>query len=448
MNGVIWNKVKKDFVPISSVPVFAIMQQERFRQSRAMETHNFRLQNLTLTSFEQPAFLEFYDNNMKVTGLCGELWNLLSDKLNFTLQPVRSNESGMGIVQNNDVAKGLLRVILHNETIAIPKIEMYTVLSFISDFTMPLWMNSQRLYIRNEVVHNSTWMAKVFSWKIWCCILIMHLLLSLCSFWTQNVLERIKNSSRASSINDHIFYNFGMICNQCHVPRILIGRSKIVDISVGFFCSIIYIAFGALLFVYMFQKINIPPFKNLETLLSETTYSVVNLKDSLTDVAFKVISEKPFIGLNKSNRIIISSTVEEMFKLACMEDKQKYTIFQGEDDYKARTKNEKKCHMSPIGESYLKTWIASGIVKNFKYKRTIDLGILRIKEVGLWDALTSRWLIEKYQQKDISTAEPIGMDQVILIILIMGSGVIIAFIIFIIEKIAYKYKFGHNNFLL
>lgn len=52
MNGVIWSKMQKTFVPISSVPVFAKMQQERLRQSRALETHNFQLQNLTLTSFE------------------------------------------------------------------------------------------------------------------------------------------------------------------------------------------------------------------------------------------------------------------------------------------------------------------------------------------------------------------------------------------------------------
>lgn len=52
MNGVIWNKVQKIFVPISSIPEYAMMQQERFKQNRALENHNFQLQNLTLTSFE------------------------------------------------------------------------------------------------------------------------------------------------------------------------------------------------------------------------------------------------------------------------------------------------------------------------------------------------------------------------------------------------------------
>lgn len=52
MNGVIWNKMQKIFVPISNVPAYAMMQQERFKQNRVLENHNFQLQNLTLTSFQ------------------------------------------------------------------------------------------------------------------------------------------------------------------------------------------------------------------------------------------------------------------------------------------------------------------------------------------------------------------------------------------------------------
>lgn len=52
MNGVIWNKMQGTFVPISSIPVYAMMQRERFKQSREQETQNLQLQNLTLTYFQ------------------------------------------------------------------------------------------------------------------------------------------------------------------------------------------------------------------------------------------------------------------------------------------------------------------------------------------------------------------------------------------------------------
>ncbi|EFN71204.1 hypothetical protein EAG_13507 [Camponotus floridanus] len=144
VNGIIWNKMKNIFVPISSIPAYAMVQQERFKQNRALENHNFQLQNLTLTSFQEPSFFEFYDNDKKVKGLCGELWTLLSESLNFTLQPVRTNVHNMGILEkNNTYAQGLLGILFRNETIAIPKIEAYTTRLLAADFTMPLWMNRQ-----------------------------------------------------------------------------------------------------------------------------------------------------------------------------------------------------------------------------------------------------------------------------------------------------------------
>lgn len=71
-------------------------------------------------------------------------------------------------------------------------------------------------------------------------------------------------------------------------------------------------------------------------------------------------------------RVIVVSTIEEMFKVVCTTDDEKRTVLQGEDDYKARS--QLGCHTIPIGESIGQMWIASGINKNFKYKKTIDLG--------------------------------------------------------------------------
>ncbi|KAL6262694.1 hypothetical protein P5V15_005487 [Pogonomyrmex californicus] len=441
MNGVIWNKIKKTFVPISSVPIYAMMQQERLRQSRILETHNFQLENLTLTSFQESQFFEFYNNDTKVTGLYGELWNLLSEKLNFTLQPIRSNETSLGKPdKNNNYPHGLLNLMFRNGTMAIPKIETYTNRLKVVDFTIPLWINSQRFYIHHEVVHDSAWMTKIFSWKIWCCILVTYLLLSVFSFWSQFVLTRIGNNYRHTFIGDHMFYNFGMLCNQSNIPDVLVGRSKILELSFGLFCSLLYMAFGAVLFIFITKKINvIPPFKNMDSLIRDTTYNIVVLNGSMGYIAFQSMDEDA-IRARKAKRVNIVSTVEQMYKMACSKIQRgtkKYTIFQGEDEHKTR---DKICHTIPMGDKFSKVWITSGIVKNFKYKRTIDLGILRLKEIGLWDVLKDRWLNEKFLPKD-DELKGIGMDQIFLIILMMCCGIIIALLIFVIEKIVYAYKF-------
>lgn len=62
-------------------------------------------------------------------------------------------------------------------------------------------------------------------------------------------------------------------------------------------------------------------------------------------------------------------------------------------------------------------------------------------EVGLWDALVDRWLEQKFQDNsNVKAIDAIGMDQVVLVNAVMCCGVIIAFIILIIEKIVHAYK--------
>lgn len=77
--------------------------------------------------------------------------------------------------------------------------------------------------------------------------------------------------------------------------------------------------------------------------------------------------------MRTAKRVVVASTIKEMFELACIEDNQEYTVLQGEDEYNSRI-GQIGCHLIPTGKSLIKMWIASGIKKNFKYKKTIDLG--------------------------------------------------------------------------
>jgi len=74
--------------------------------------------------------------------------------------------------------------------------------------------DSYRTYIHYEDTHDSTWMAKVFSWKVWCMILFMYIMLTVCSFWSQIVLAWIENRCKNTNFGEHLFYNFGMLCGQ------------------------------------------------------------------------------------------------------------------------------------------------------------------------------------------------------------------------------------------
>lgn len=78
------------------------------------------------------------------------------------------------------------------------------------------------------------------------------------------------------------------------------------------------------------------------------------------------------IQARTAKRFIVASTIEDMHKMACLSKKKKYAIYQGEDMHKVNGKI--MCHLINTGKPFSKIWVASGIAKNFKYKRTIDLG--------------------------------------------------------------------------
>jgi len=61
-------------------------------------------------------------------------------------------------------------------------------------------------------------------------------------------------------------------------------------------------------------------------------------------------------------------------------------------------------------------------------------------EAGLLKIIKHRWLTSKIENDKVNKMEPIRMDQVLLMNIIMCCGVIAALIILVIEKIVYARK--------
>ena len=122
----------------------------------------------------------FYDNDTKVRGICGELWHLLADYLNFTyviinntifyvilhrsyiirfyscsrinnlmiknyyifsfrLIPIKTHSQGFGRRLENGSYEGLVRMLVQDEAQVIMRSGFYTDRMEISDLTIPIW---------------------------------------------------------------------------------------------------------------------------------------------------------------------------------------------------------------------------------------------------------------------------------------------------------------------
>ena len=111
VTGFIWDNSIQNFIPLFQIPNFAQARDEYTRKLRNIEFHNFHGEALKLAYFEVLSFkinnqtnlkffvrqillclinfqegnlVSFIDNDTKITGVCGEIWNNLADYLNFT----------------------------------------------------------------------------------------------------------------------------------------------------------------------------------------------------------------------------------------------------------------------------------------------------------------------------------------------------------------------------
>jgi len=79
-----------------------------------------------------------------------------------------------------------------------------------------------------------------------------------------------------------------------------------------------------------------------------------------------------FEQIKSLKRVTRTSTVNKMYELACLSQNKKYVIYEGEDEYKVR--GNIICHVLSVGEPCSKIYMGSAVARNFRYKRTVDLG--------------------------------------------------------------------------
>ncbi|KAK2588124.1 hypothetical protein KPH14_004177 [Odynerus spinipes] len=385
IGGVIWSKSLGTFVPIFSVQPYSRLHWESLSKQREAETHNFQGRVVRFSYFQKNNIVDFTENNTKVSGLAGDVWNLLASTLNFTLKPIHSQELTIGSHVNGSYY-GLLGELQRNETDIIPRVEMFSARYTAGDFTPALWNTLQRLYVQLEFTHNHNWIIYLFSWKVWYSIVLTYFVLTICTHASQMIYCRFFETKQRAFFADHCFYNFAMLCKQGCIPDEFNGKSRILEVTLGLFTSIIHIGLSALIFNYMTNEVYIFPFEDIKSLIKYTTYDVITVNGSIPHLALST-KQPIFIEILKAKRFLITQTDKEMYEKACSNEK-KYALFTAVDLFEAEALNT--CKLRPVGKPYYATWIASSINKGFKYKRTIDVGIIKLHEFGFISRLKAQ----------------------------------------------------------
>ncbi|XP_057321087.1 uncharacterized protein LOC130664915 isoform X2 [Microplitis mediator] len=373
-----WDKSQGDFIPINNTSVDQFESPFR-KRSHQLEVHKFQGELIKLAYYEEKNLIDFYDKDSKVTGICGEIWNILSEYLNFTAH----------------------------------------------------------MYNRPEYKSNESWIFRLFSWRVWLLLATMLIIFSVLGSLSEKILPA-QTQKDYLRLQDYFFYTFATFCSQGWLPQALEEKCKILELSKRIFSWFLLITISTHLVSHMTNTAMVPPFSNFESLLNSTNYQILVHNGSLSFARIKMEAEVH--GKQYLSRFHFVASKERMTHRACW-SKKKYAIVEADDRQQAS--GMKNCYLVKTGEPLFSTWTTNGIVKGFKYKRSFDIGIIRLHECGLLDGLIDRWMPSKITQLNDYVGYSINFDHVFILFVIMFFAGIVSIFICVVENIV----FLHNRYL-
>ncbi|XP_043269429.1 glutamate receptor 4-like [Venturia canescens] len=437
-----WNRSSGNFESLSNFSTFGAEWNNYLRKSRELETHDFRKEVVKISGY-QAANIIFYENK-KITGVCGDLWNILAEYLNFTLEVVTPDDRtyikpGEKMFSENRLTEMLVRndiQVIAMTAYAVVKTDRIT-------FTTPMWITSHKLYIRPETKFINAWMIRMFSRQVWCLILLMFVLLSVVGYTIQRKSIKVSGDENSEhGLNDHLFHTFATFCSQGDVPESLYRRIKILGFSKKMFAWLLLSAVSSNLISSISHQGVYQPFQNFENLINDTKYNIIAFEGT----AFHSILERDLHKLMSNSsyekRVNYTKSIIELYQEGCSKEK-KFAILNSEDVHRSFAGT--KCDLVPMGKSYYTTWISAAVSKNFKYRKAFNLGILRIKELGILSRLIGYWNENADSNSNLNVPLPVNLKQISMILVILCIGILTSGVIFVLENIVYLYHCNRNK---
>ncbi|KAG5342852.1 GLRK protein, partial [Acromyrmex charruanus] len=427
VNGIIWHKQQQEFVQLFSIPQFAALHKENLAKRQAViEKLDMSGEVVKAAYYEEMNMVMFKDNDTKVDGIFGQLWYLLEDYLNFTFIPIKSTDRNFGELLENGSHNGLLGMLERNEAQVIVRSTFYFTRMNAVDYITPSWKSTYYIYVYPKWLYDNTWVFTLFSWQTWLYIIFLFIILSCVGYFLQKVsIGKTKHKRKSSvgfSLGDHFFYSFTIMSARGYIPNAFYSKFKILTLSKTIFAWLTLLAFSSHLIYRMTYREQMLSFKDIDSLFNNTQYILLFTYGDL-------------VGEYPSARMSFIDIAEDMYSTICS-NLTGYAIFDGDDRFMALSR---KCRLRATSKANT-TWITIAFQKNYRYRKNFEYAITKFREVGLLDDLKNTWFNAKLEEIDQEIFSPIDFHQVYFIFLMLYYGILISFVILILENITYYYK--------
>ncbi|KAJ8681094.1 hypothetical protein QAD02_016881 [Eretmocerus hayati] len=388
----------------------------------------------------------------KPKGIIGDLWEVLSDLLNFTvivkLPQQIENETFYDCISSN----GLLM-----KKCMITGVSGIESTSLARDFIHCYFRDGLGLFIKRDFDFKVTWMFDLFSRELWLCILLTLFLSSILSWAMIRIDAKYYEIQSASSFADILFSHFGALCHQgqltlydsrehdrglvwkvqivFEIPgkdlEILQGHRQLWTLSINLFSLLLTYSYSSLIYILMSKSSLVPPFKDLNDLFHNTNYDVLIMNHGLVNAIFENQEEPVITKIIRADRVNYYNSSESLFRAACTNSHISAAFHLGYQ-YAINHDHHLPCNLEPTGEFYRRSCVTAIIPRNFEFKKPLNYGILRLHEVGIVSAVQRRWLGTK-TTSEMRPYFSVELGYVYLPLMIYISGFSLSIIVFIAE---------------
>ncbi|KAJ8688028.1 hypothetical protein QAD02_023823 [Eretmocerus hayati] len=399
----------------SSVTIVGSQLSKERKEMRLIEK-NYDLQGrqFRLVAENDEGLTEFYNGGLQMKGITADIWNTLSEFLNFTLSITAVEVHGYTRTKVNGSWAGVMGLLERREFDITPTLEAYISATEVTELTQCYYRDRARLFIQPNYSYQTTWMLDLYTPNFWYLIITFYFLLCVLSAWMQFVsnLHWKNTGERAFVALDHFFYCFAALCNQGGELYRIRRNYKMLWLSMSIFSWLIITSFSSQLFIVMTRVDLVPPFDSLKSMFYETDYKLVTEEDTAPFIAFQEEYEPIMIKIRDAGRVQYFDDDMPMWEVLCSSD-ESIVAFHYEEHVKIDERDT--CKFGPVGQRYFSICITAGLVKGFLYKKPINYGIIKLHEVGIIKVLKSRWLESRQSSiRQSRPYSPIALDQVYL----------------------------------
>ncbi|XP_011637375.1 glutamate receptor 1-like [Pogonomyrmex barbatus] len=380
-----------------------------------------------------------------VAGIYGKVLEELAYSLNFTLKIVaRMKEHGLWNPQNDTWSGVMGEIVEGRADFAVADMSMTSFRIRYVDFTLPLIISRNSLYIKEPGICGVKWLGyfQTFHSRTWAMIITLIAVMPLLLFFMKAYRE---SRSTVDLISENFICIWGIFCQQALIEFPRRSSLRIAYFTIFLTAVMIVAHYSAALVGFLTACTRVLPFQTIDEFVDNGGYKLIVTRGSSDydvisfqakyETSMRSFSVKLMKLMKDESELpedLIDGFVQVRLISVCNERKVAYMVL---NILKKTMESKIPCKVSSINTERIDN-LGMVLSKGSPYTGVINYHLQKFLDNGMLMRLRdTRFLPQSVESK---TYVPVRMSNVIPILAILCGGIIISIVMLIIEKMYYQ----------